>query len=391
MTKFDQYVLDFICGYLGLKNICDFPRDKKFRLTRQLLSDQININLPKEAYDSHQRLKEKYYKKALRDVPMVNFYLESLKKHLEIKSPQLWPKGKKCVIGLSHDVDIPEKYAILNLPSRGKNKSRIYQLKLASYIRRLFDASPNDFFLFEDIVAAEEKFGFKSTFFFASENMASSHGSPYDVCYDISGKKFREIFKLLRKKGFGIGLHAGYNAYQDINFLNLEKKRLEKFSRTKILGLRHHFWHLGPDVEKTLLMHEKAGFKYDSSIAFNDAPGFRRSVALPYYPWSFELERPIRVLQEPVFCMDSAVFSHDETTAQGFQKVAVFIKTIKKFGGCGILNWHVRSSFPKNLPYYFWGQTYLKILQYLADDKEIWVTNLEEIYQEVKRGDYVRS
>jgi hypothetical protein len=51
-----------------------------------------------------------------------------------------------------------------------------------------------------------------------------------------------------------------------------------------VIGARHHFWHLDPAAPfETLRIHEKAGLLYDSSLAFEFYPGFRRGVCHPFH------------------------------------------------------------------------------------------------------------
>src|SRR5207248_1962371 len=111
-----------------------------------------------------------------------------------------------------------------------------------------------------------------------------------------------------------------------------------------------------------------AGFKYDSSIAFNDHIGFRRNVALPYYPIFSEKNEVINCLQIPVFCMDGNFFYRDTTVKEAVGIVIKFIEEIKKNDGVGVLDWHSETCFPQKGKYENWAEAYCKILEYLATD-----------------------
>ena len=62
-------------------------------------------------------------------------------------------------------------------------------------------------------------------------------------------------------RGFEIGLHASYNAYRSADHFAEERSLLAKAAASQVNGLRHHFWHMGRDIEHTLSYHEQAGFQ----------------------------------------------------------------------------------------------------------------------------------
>jgi hypothetical protein len=250
------------------------------------------------------------------------------------------------------------------------------------YTKR-YDENPDDFWLFEDIMEYERGLGVSSTFFFASIFRFDFGANKYDVPYILKQDRFKQIFKKIRKKGFDIGLHASYNAYKSPNKFIYEKKKLEEVSGAEVKGQRHHYWHMGIDEGRTLKYHELAGLGYDSSIAFNDIMGFKRNIALPYYPVNHE--GIVKVLQLPVFCMDGNLFYSDTTIEAVLKKLQQFNDILKRNNGLGVIDWHVRTSYPKNREYRNWGETYVKYIENVTRDDTAWVTNLMEIHNWVMR------
>lgn len=355
------------------------------------LTDEVNKNLPPHAYDNHGRLKYDHSyqaKNQFRNVPIVNVYVmflrALLKRKLSVEGAPMWPDGKRYAIGLSHDVDIPEKYGMLKAPWRSKNLG--LRADVLNNLKRLkdgamkaMDRDPDNFWLFEEIMNAEEQFGFQSTFFFATANQFGEWGSKYDVYYDVAAYNFEESFCRMVDRGFEVGLHASYNAHMNTDRFALEKERLEKYCGTKVKGLRHHFWHMGNQVESALIMHEQVGFEYDSSIAFNDQMGFRRNVAFPYNPWNQNGGRAIKTTQLPVFCMDGNLFYQPIAVEEAVKNIVGYIEIIKKFEGIGVIDWHVRTSYPANVEFQNWGMAYLELLDYLSGDSTVWVSSLDEL------------
>ena len=174
-------------------------------------------------------------------------------------------------------------------------------------------------------------------------------------------------------------MHASYNAQRDLNFFIQEKQKLELVSNYNVKGLRHHYWHMTRNEDQTLKMHESSGFEYDSSMAFNDGLGFRKNIAYAFFPWNKEAIRRLDTLQLPVFCMDGNLFYGDINCEDAVATIKTYIELIKSYEGVGIIDWHVRSSYPKNAEYSEWGKAYVKIIEYLASDSEIWTTNLYAI------------
>lgn len=366
-----------------------------FNAIRFFLTDEGNKGLDESCYDNHQRLtyKESYqYKNDLGAIPLVNSYMIFLKALIErkfnIQLDPFYPNGKKACVILSHDVDRPDKHDILknySLLPRDKSLRSIWNhfrhwVSLMKFY--LLDKNKNEFWNFERIIQAEKKYGFKSTSYFASTNNHVKYGDHVlDVAYSIEDRHFKPVFKAMKDSGFEIGLHASYNAFLAKEHFDLERNKLESASEAEVIGLRHHYWHLGKNPQQTLLKHEQAGFQYDSSIAFNDHLGFRYCSALPFYPYSSELNRKIEVLQIPVFCMDGNLFYNDSMTVEkAISDISEFLELIIDQQGVGAIDWHTRTSYPRGGKYNTWGQAYLQVLELLADRKEIWVTSAAEFH-----------
>lgn len=358
-----------------------------------LITDKVNQNKSKESYDEHSCLLFNHSFQAkykFEQIPLINIYVnffkEMIQNKLGIEGIPLWPNNKKACIGLSHDVDIPDKYSIIKYFNfiryhpRKLIKFIPYYKNICAMIRNYVkDKERNSYWLFNEIIDSEKKYGFKSTFFFASVNSYEKWGNQKDVSYTISNPNFKEIFKVIKNNDFDIGLHASYNAYKKLDNFKYEKIKLEKISNTKVKGLRHHYWHLGKNPSNTLTFHGLAGFEYDSSLAFNEEIGFRRNIALPYYPYDLIVGKKNSCMQLPVFCMDGSLFGPNHNDVESSRKLESYVKIIKKTGGIGVIDWHVRTSFPKNETFYQWGKLYLSFLEYLFSDPDIWVTSLVEI------------
>ena len=223
----------------------------------------------------------------------------------------------------------------------------------------------------------EADHGFRSTYFFFSMPFFSGQRAVVDILYDIDHDNFRALFKDVKAQGFEIGLHSSYNAFQSADHFVEQKQRLERIADTEVRGLRHHYWHVGPDAHRTLRYHQEAGFVYDTSLAYWEEMGFRRSSSLPYYPWDTDRNQPINVMQLPVFCMDGHLYYKPEMTLEtAVEEMSAVMQTIKQQGGVGIVDWHSDTSNPHTPLFEAWGEGYAGLLGVLANDPDVWVTNL---------------
>ena len=359
------------------------------------LTDTVNENKNKHCYDKHNRLNalnSYQYSVGFRDKPIINLYINFLKSVIDdcfkLDIIPLLPDGIKSVVILSHDVDDPEKYAMLKsyklFPKNLSIKNFIlHQLEaIKKTTERLIKKDAKTYWVFNEVMDSEEKYGFLSTFFFAARNKYDKYANfKEDVPYDIEREEFSAVFKMINDRNFEVGLHASYNAHKEKNLLIEEKYKLEQLSNKKLIGNRHHFWQIGKKPEQTLKVHLQAELLYDSSLAFNDAPGFRRNIALPYFLFDKELNQKVNNMQIPTFMMDSNFmlnpeFSEDEALNQAKH----YINEFHKIGGVGAIDWHVRTSFAKNSRFKKWGDTYLEILEYLSLQEGMWVTNFETFY-----------
>ena len=354
-----------------------------------LLTDAVNAGRPTDRHGRLPFAASFQAEHALGEAPLVDRYVEALRPLIqrELGDPPArprWPHGRRAAIGLSHDVDRPYKWGILRAVREGRHPPNLAALprfaaKAAYTTLQRARRPADDFWLFDRIVAAEQRHGFRSTFLFAAMPAFGEWGTFDDVYYDLGWPRFGPVFARLRDGGFGIGLHASYSAHRGLDRLVLERDRLGNLSGVEPRGLRHHLWHLGPDEAATLRLHERAGFAFDASLAFNDHLGFRRNVALPFRPWDRLEQRPLRTVQLPTFCMDGNLFYGGSSVADAVEQVDRHVSAIKAVGGFGSIDWHVRASVPANREFRSWGEAYLAILERLAADPELWVTSLDEV------------
>jgi peptidoglycan/xylan/chitin deacetylase (PgdA/CDA1 family) len=379
---------DFLCGdNLAAKQ---FPFDL-FSAMRFWILDEANKYARNGAFDEHERLIPMHSVQAKLDTvtnPPVNRYAilfkRWLKKVLAKDSNWVFPEEKKAAIILSHDVDaIDVNFAsyrrFLANEHWGKKKPLNFMKALVqtlnSEIKNIL--SKEDYECFRKIMNVEEESGVHSTFFFSAYLNFEQRLGPNNVKYLIDTPEIRRTFEEMKERGFEIGLHSSYESGSSAALLKEEKERLEQVAGVECRGIRHHAWHIGNPPWETFQRQARAGLKYDSSFAFNDEPGYRLGIALPFHPWHDG--NPLDIIEVPVGIMDGALFYQEGMNVdRAIAIISSAIDSLKIHEGVMAIDWHNYTSYPGNKQYRMWGDTYLELLKLLRSDRDLWVGSFQE-------------
>jgi len=355
--------------------------DDLFEVLRHWLTDAAHAGLPETAFDRHDRLRPEAFV-GERTRPAVNHALLAFRDRCEAtfgqRARRALPPGKRAIVVLSHDVDDPvdpgdARHALWCAVAAARaGRPRAALGALRSVPTRLARGRSERHWLFDAVVALEARHGVRSSFYFAATPHFLPGGHPRDVPYDIAAPRFRRVFKHLQDAGAEVGLHMGYRARDDRALLAAEKRRLEDALGAPIQGGRHHYWHLARPFWPTLADHAAVGLTYDSSVAFNDAPGFRLATAFPFRPFDPVRSAPIPCWQIPAMAMDGAWFYDEKCTVdRALTEFSALLDQLKAAEGVGAIDWHVRASAPGNARHARWAVAYGEILALLAADREV--------------------
>ena len=212
---------------------------------------------------------------------------------------------------------------------------------------------------FEKVVAGEAVRGACSSFQFVVRS-----GHPHDPAYDLNHPHFRKALRYLNEKGFEICLHGSYRAGDNPAHLSEEKVKLEGLSGQKITGHRQHYLHFQP--HSFFAGIERAGFRYDMSVGYNDMVGPRTGTYFPYRPYDLDHGKPFSFWEIPLVLMDttlatSALLSSSEAMDAGRQE----LRRIIEMKGCVSIVWHQEQLSGLLDPGY--DRVYWDLLDYLGE------------------------
>lgn len=280
-----------------------------------------------------------------------------------------WPENHRFAACLTHDIDFiyPSwKYTLFNTTKLALNlRSQESLERLIGKIRK--DNSKNPYWNFKKILELEERYGAKSSFYFKATSKDNM-----DWSYDIEDLQ-DEIWHIT-DLGWEIGLHGGYNSYNDSEILKKEKSRLEKVLGKKVIGIRMHF--LRFDVPSTWRLLADLGFKYDATFGYPDMPGFRNGMCHPFRPYDLEMNKEIDILEIPLIVMDGSLFKMG--LEEAWEIIKKLINNTERSRGVITILWH-NDKFDE-IYYNGWSKLYSKILK-LLKEKNAWMTSGEEIYK----------
>ena len=330
------------------------------------------------------------------DVPIVNHAALELarrievwceRRHVTLERVPRWKDGARFAAVLSHDVDDLTLYSLSGawrlLRQAKSPTSYAFRAGFANALRTLARGRQggDPYWNFDRWVAAEERRGFRSTFYFHPSELRHRH--EFDPVYRVTDPvefegrrlKLAAMVRLLAQRGFEIGLHGSYLSHRDGEELARQKRQIESASGCAVRGLRQHF--LRFDIGSTWSAQERAGFVYDSTLGFNEAIGFRAGIAAPFHPWDLKLGQARRLLELPLTVMDGTLFRTLKLdAARAAERVREHLEGIERAGGLAVLLWHPNAAAEQRFP--GWWESYLQTLDHLAA-RGAWVTTGEAL------------
>jgi peptidoglycan/xylan/chitin deacetylase (PgdA/CDA1 family) len=234
--------------------------------------------------------------------------LERLRRELGLPPPRYG--DAKFAVALTHDVDVPWRWTRIGMhgaAARLKGHALAREVGPALHearglagvpLHKLRKSDPN--WRFAEIVEEEREHGARSTFF-----VMAGHGHRADGAAPESYDRLRpRLVETIVETGAEVGLHGSYLAADDLDRLARERALLAQLDGP-LVGHRYHY--LRVDPHRNLAPLVDIGFRYDTSLGFPDALGFRAGIASPFRPWDVAHDRPADLVEVPLAVMDATL------------------------------------------------------------------------------------
>ena len=165
--------------------------------------------------------------------------------------------------------------------------------------------------------------------------------------------------------GAEIGLHASYAAAFDPGLIAEEKAELERLGAT-LHGQRYHYLRVDPHANLAPLAD--LGLRYDSSLGFGGAPGFRAGIAHPFRPWDFEHDRPLDLVEIPLAAMDVTLAEPRYlglSVKEAERRLLTLLDWAAEHGGGFSILWHTDRFDPATAG--GWDRLYARLIDAIYD------------------------
>jgi hypothetical protein len=284
--------------------------------------------------------------------------LERLRRELGVAN-EGW-LGGTFAVALTHDVDVVWRWTLRGVKGalwRARRGDRRQLGELARLpLHKLRGTDP--WWRFRELVEAERERDVRSTFF-----VLGAHGAPEDG--PSWGPLRGWLVETLREAGAEIGLHPSYFAADVPELIAAEKRELEALAGP-VEGARFHY--LRVDPHRNLPWLEELGFRYDASLGYADALGFRAGIARPFRPWDLTRARPLDLIEIPTIAMDATLaephyLGLDTRAAEA--RLETLLDRLAEYGGACAVIWHTERFDPATAR--GWDRVYFRLIDAVRD------------------------
>lgn len=250
---------------------------------------------------------------------------------------------------LTHDVDAVEKtWAIrfkqtaflglnaLRLLARGQLAGAGARIGRALRFLLLRD----DWWTLDAMREMERRAGLRSQFnFYADARAKTLRRWLFDPGYDVTLPRLKELLASLVRDGWRVGLHQSYDAWQEPALMRQQRERLQSLLPVPVSSCRQHW--LRFSWQKTWKAQAEVGFRQDTTLMFNDRPGFRVAAALEWSPWDVVHGGDVSLKALPTVLMDSHFYDYQPmNSAERRAALKHWLSEVVAVGGQAAVLWH---------------------------------------------------
>lgn len=301
------------------------------------------------------------------EFPLVNLWVQKLKKVIQNKYPEITFKEPKFRFVSTIDIDSTfqfcEKGLWWSLSGLAKDLAKGKYPDALSRLKTLTGIQNDAFNVYDEMDCFHKKYGTEVLFFFLLGDYA-----PFDKNIPWKNKKQAHIIKTLNET-YSVGIHPSYASNYKEGQLEKEVKRMETITGTKQTMSRQHFIiHSFPKTYQKLV---STGIKADFSMGYTSQYGFRAGIAAPFYFFDLEKEMATDLLLYPFCSMDiTPLHYYKISPEQAMEKNRDLLKKVKDVNGLFISLWHNESISGALRWKGDWPKVYFQLLKDAAEMEE---------------------
>jgi len=278
------------------------------------------------------------YREQFLDQPLVNYWINQLRKLVAAKYPEAALKNPAFVFLPTYDID--EAWAFKHKQwwrSAGAALKDLFAGRWKRFqLRRsvLNNQAPDPFEAYAWMDDLHRPYAVQPIYFFllAAKNARYDRNNlPEEIKMQTLVKHHAQLY--------ATGIHPSWQSGDRTALLQTEKETLEKISQVKITRSRQHFIRfLLPQTYRLLI---DAGIREDYSMGYGSINGFRASVASAFYWYDLERETATNLKLYPFCFMEAnAYYEQRLTPAEALEEMRHYLAVTKACGGILCTIWH---------------------------------------------------
>ena len=274
--------------------------------------------------------------------PVVNEYNELLWNMIIYADHQQSRRKREFSALLTHDVDFVLRwYNVFNIIKAlmgdllKRRSLKAFFSNTQDFILTKLGIRKDPFNTYDYLMTLSEQRGLQSHFFFMSFKKQKQLFN-----YRLTHPFVRKLMWEIDDRKHMIGFHPDFNSFRNPGQWKREHQRLDAIAPQKIKCGRQHY--LQFEVPGTWQLWEDMGMEWDSSLTYDDEPGFRTGTCYNYSVYNFLTRKKLNLIEKPLIIMDkSLVFHHQELDQEGLLGMARdLIDQVKKYNGEFVILWH---------------------------------------------------
>jgi hypothetical protein len=307
-------------------------------------------------FAAHQSLA---YQHNFLDTPVVNQWALEILSILENRFGKIQRKGSQYAFIPTIDIDNAWAFQHKGFIRAGAGLiADLINLKFKHFTQRLsvlFRLKQDPYDTYEYQLELIEKYKLDTVFFFLLGNFAT-----FDRNVPYQNKHMQSLIKFVADIG-EIGIHPSYASNSALPILQEEVHRLSGILHQEIHNSRQHFLKLNlPQTYHRLI---ECDITDDYTMGYAELPGFRASIASPFFFYDLDLEVETSLKIHPFAIMDGTLKDYLKIEPdQAAEIINPLIQKVKAVNGTFISVWH-NESFAENERWKGWRRVYEDLIE----------------------------
>jgi hypothetical protein len=307
-------------------------------------------------FAAHQSLA---YQHNFLDTPVVNQWALEILSILESRFGKIQRKTSQYAFIPTIDIDNAWAFQHKGFIRAGAGLiADLFDLKFKHFTQRLsvlFRLKQDPYDTYEYQLELIEKYKLDTVFFFLLGNFAT-----FDRNVPYQNKHMQSLIKFVADIG-EIGIHPSYASNSALPILQEEVHRLSGILHQEIHNSRQHFLKLNlPQTYHRLI---ECDITDDYTMGYAELPGFRASIASPFFFYDLDLEVETSLKIHPFAIMDGTLKDYLKIEPdQAAEIINPLIQKVKAVNGTFISVWH-NESFAENERWKGWRRVYEDLIE----------------------------